>query len=566
MLLAALLSVISCTGHIGDSFSEDTPGGGASTPNLRPPMAPTRPPPSTTPPVDPGECPSNTLQRARRVSLGEYERAVTELIGVSAGITSAVAPEPSIHGFDNQSAALSVSSGNFEEFAVAAQLAAEATDVGALAPCGPDLAPSACASSFVSSIAGRAFGRVPTPSEQAALMALYEQGAAFEGYERGIRTVIEAILISPYFIYRTEVGKPKTRASVQLDAQEVANAVAFALTGKRPDAELAQRAAADPQFRTPSVLREEATRLVATEDSRRHLARFLRGWLGVSDLAAVNKIPAMFPRFTPRLKQELDFELDRFLEHVLGEEKGTLEALLGSPVSFANASLLENIYARDYAPPLTPPPPPESGSFAMFHFNPKLRKGVLSLGGWLAAHAPVHRSSPVDRGLAVWTRLFCQTLSPPPASALATTPPPGDSNGTTRQKFQQHTSDKTCQICHRRIDPIGFGMEMMDALGSFRDTEAGLPVDSSGELTGTDVDGAFHGPAELADRLLASRQVRDCFVVQMFRYVEGRDEVMADKCEISVMQDFFATPGRTMGELLTEMIAQPRFSERSVEP
>jgi len=565
VLLAALL-VVSCTGHLGDPYSQDPPDTGGSSPDLRPPTKPTRPPPPPPPPVDTSTCPSATLQRARRISLGEYERAVTALLEVKAGLVGAVAPEPSVHGFDNQTVALSVSSGNFEEFATAAQLAAEATKVAEQAPCAPDVALAQCASSFVSSIGRRAYGRTLSPSEQADLMALYEQGAAFEGYERGIRTVIEAVLISPYFLYRTEVGKGQTRGTAQLEAQEVANAVAFALTGKRPDADLLERATLDPQFRTPEVLREEAARLAATEDSRKHLARFLRGWLGVSNIGAVNKIPAMFPRFTPKLKNELDFELDLFLEHVLGEKKGTLEALFGSPVSFANASLLDNIYAWDYAPPLTRPPPPPAGSFAKFEFNPKLRKGVLAVSGWLAAHAPVHRSSPVDRGLAVWTRLFCQQLSPPPPGALATTPAPGDSNGTTREKFKQHTANTTCQICHRRIDPIGFGMEMMDALGSFRDTEAGLPVDSSGELTGTDVDGPFHGPAELADRLLASRQVRDCFVVQMFRYVEGRDEVQADKCEISVLQDFFATPERTMGELLTEMVAQPRFSERSVEP
>ena len=116
------------------------------------------------------------------------------------------------------------------------------------------------------------------------------------------------------------------------------------------------------------------------------------------------------------------------------------------------------------------------------------------------------------------------------------------------------------------MDPIGFGMEMMDALGTFRDTEAGLPVDSSGELTATDVDGTFHGPAELADRLLASRQVRDCFVLQLFRYIEGRDEQEDDACEISALKEFFAKPGTTIGELATEMVVQPRFSQRSMEP
>jgi hypothetical protein len=565
VLLAALLNVVSCAGHIGDSASEGPPGPGVSAPDRRPPAVPTRPPAAVPPSVDPGICPSATLQRARRVSLGEYERAVSDLIGVDAGLASAMAPEPSVHGFDNQAVALSISSGNFEEFATAATLAAEATNVDALAPCAPDLAPEQCASSFVTWFVPRAYGRGLSGAEEADLRALYEKGAALDGYERGIRTVIEAVLISPYFLYRTEVGKAQRSLTAELDAQEVANAVAFAVTGKRPDVALFDRAASDPQFRTPEVLREEAARLAETPQSRQHLARFLRGWLGVSDLRTVNKIPAMFPRFTNRLKTELDVEMDLFLDHVLTEKNGTLEALLGSPVTFASTTILDAIYARDYAPPLVPPATPDPGSFAMIDLNTKLRKGVLSLGGWLAAHAPVHRSSPVDRGLAVRTRLFCKTLAPPPASAIANTPGPGDSNATTRQKFQQHTANKTCQSCHMYIDPIGFGMEMMDALGSFRDTEAGLPVDSSGELVDTDVNGPFYGPAELADRLLASREVRNCFVVQMFRYVEGRDEQPADACELSVLQDFFATPGRTMGELLTEIVAQPRFIHRSVE-
>jgi Protein of unknown function (DUF1588)/Protein of unknown function (DUF1592)/Protein of unknown function (DUF1595)/Protein of unknown function (DUF1587)/Protein of unknown function (DUF1585) len=562
VLLAALFGVVSCTGQIGDPLLQDTTGTSVNMPDLRPRIAPQTPPP---PPVDSDLCPSATRQRARRISLGEYERAVADLIGVNAGLTSTFAAESSVHGFDNQADALSVSSGNFEEFATAAQVVAEAVDVTALAPCADGVAPEECASSFAPAFARRAYGRRLSARERGELLALYAQGAAAESYDRGIRTVVEAILISPYFLYRTEIGKLQKSATAELNAHEVANAVAFALTGKRPDAALLARAASDPRFRTPDVLRDEATRLVGTTDSRQHMARFLRGWLGVPDLRAVNKIPAAFPRFTRALKSDLDIELDLFLDYVLREQNGTLQALLGAPVSFASAAVLEAIYAGDYAAPLVAPEAPPPGTFAKIELNPKLRKGVLSLGGWLAGHAPVHRSSPVDRGLAIRTRLLCQPLPSPPPQAVATAPGPGDGVLTTRQKFERHTSDKTCQACHRYMDPIGFGLEMMDALGSFRDTEAGLPVDSRGELALTDVDGPFEGPAELADRLLASRQVRDCFVVQMYRYIEGRDEVDEDKCELSVLKEFFATPGRTMGELATEIVAQPRFSERSVE-
>ena len=574
MLLAALFGVVSCTGEIGDPLSLSKgrasppagPGGAAavSSRDLRPPRV--TPPALEPPPVDTVLCPSTTRQRARRLSLREYEGAVDELLKMSSGLASGFASDPSVHGFDNQAEALSISSGNFEEFAMAAQLAAEASNVSELATCVDGVAEHECAASFVAEFGRQAYGRPLTGIEQGELLTLFAEGADFEGYERGIRTVIEAILVSPYFLYRAEVGKAQKRSCSRLDADEVANAVAFALTGRRPDDELLARAASDPLFRSPEVLREEASRIVATPESRQHMARFLRGWLGVPDMHAVNKIPAAFPSFTPGLKDDLDVEIDLFLDHVLREENGTLEALLGSPITFASEPILSAIYANDYAPPLTPPDPPAPGAFIPIEFNPALRKGVLSLGGWLAAHAPVHRSSPVDRGLAVRSRFFCQTLPPPPPGAVATSPGPGDNNGTTRQKFEEHAKNAACRSCHQLMDPIGFGFEMMDALGSFRSTEAGFPVDSSGELTNTDVDGPFHGPAELADRLLASRQVRDCFVVQMFRYIEGRDETEADRCEISVLQQFFSTPETSIGDLAAEIIAQPRFSERSVEP
>jgi hypothetical protein len=489
------------------------------------------------------------------------------LLGVNIGAANNFAPEPSSHGFDNQADMLSISSGNFEEFTAAAQVAAETADVTREAPCAPGALPDICASEFVTSFAHRAYGRRLSEAEQADLSILYQQGAIFDGYERGIRSVIEAALTSPHFLYREEIGQPgRYRGVALLSADEVAIEVAFALTGLRPDAKLMARAALDPEFRTPNALREEAARLVATAESRRHLARFLRGWLGVPDLRTVNKIPAMFPMFTPRLKADLDTELDLFLEYVLGEQRGTLEALLGSPVTFASAPLIETIYAGDYRSPLVPPASPPAGEFAKIELNPKLRKGVLSLGGWLAAHAPVHRSSPVDRGLAIRTRFFCFELEPPPPQATASAPGPGDGTATTRQKFEAHAKDPACQSCHRFMDPIGFGMEMMDALGAFRDTEGGLPVDSSGNLTHTDVDGPFQGPAELADKLLASRQVRDCFVKQMFRYIEGREANDQDACLISRVETFFAQENTTIGELATEMVAHPRFIERSIEP
>jgi hypothetical protein len=199
-------------------------------------------------------------------------------------------------------------------------------------------------------------------------------------------------------------------------------------------------------------------------------------------------------------------------------------------------------------------------------FDGARRRGVLSLGGWLSAHSPVHRTSPVDRGLAVRSRVFCQGLPAPPADAQFAAPDASDGVTTTRQKFEAHTAQEACAGCHAQMDPIGFGLEMMDAMGRYRDNEAGLPIDSSGMLTDTDVDGSFTGPAELGDKLVASRQVRDCFVTQLFRYVEGRTERPEDQCVLAQLRQTFAAGDGNIAELLVRMVLERSFGARRFEP
>jgi hypothetical protein len=442
-------------------------------------------------------------------------------------------------------------------------------DVSALAPCDAALAPEldACVREHVASLAARAYGRAVTPDEVERLHAQYRLGAGLEGHERGIRLVIETVLVSPHFLYRVEVGSSTAEQTDvrTLDAFETANALSFALTGARPDASLAARAASDPEFSSRRVLREEAARLAGTLDAQRHFARFLRGWLGLPDLRQVNKIPLSFPEFTPALKADLEREVELFLEHALGPGGGTFDALFGAPVGFANDNLLTHVYAADTLAG-GPPRAAVGSGFRRVEFAPSLRRGVLSLGGWLAAHSPVHRSSPVDRGLAIRTRLFCQSLPPPPAGAVAAAPGAGDFAATTRQKFEQHVTDDACAGCHVLMDPIGFGFEMMDAMGRYRETENGLPVDSSGSLLDTDVDGPFRGPAALSEKLLASAEVRACFVRQLFRFVEGRDVVAADACRLEPLVAFFAPRKRSIVELAVEMATQSAAMKRSIAP
>src|SRR5207249_3359779 len=140
--------------------------------------------------------------------------------------------------------------------------------------------------------------------------------------------------------------------------------------------------------------------------------------------------------------------------------------------------------------------------------DPSKRRGVLSLPAFLTQHSGVDATNPVDRGLFVRSRLLCQELGAPPLEAFKTPIPPAtDVSTTTREKYEAHAKDPACASCHSMMDPIGFGFERFDAIGRYRTDEHGHEVDDGGNLGGTDVDGEFHGPAELARHLAGSDQV-----------------------------------------------------------
>ncbi len=511
------------------------------TASAKPPAPPATDAPEPAEP-QPSGCATVTERRARRIAISEYEQLVSSLVGKPVALAGLFAADPLENGYDNQSEVLTVSGGNFDTFVQAAETAALA-----LEPPGCSGNGRACAESFAEDFGARAFGRPIEGDELHRLLSVYDAGAE-ETHEAGVRLLAQAVLSSPHVLYRLELGADEAEGEVvALTPPEVANSIAFALTGSRPEPDLIEDAASDPDFLDPESLRDDAERLVSSDLGRAHIERFLRSWLGVSDVRNVYKVPAYFRGFSDETKVALDEELSGFIQGVLAAD-GTLESLLGAPRSAKPNAAVDFIYSED----------PEGTD---------LRRGVLSLGGWLAAHSPVHRSSPVDRGIAIRTRFFCESLPPPPAEALATAPSvdPEKDVITTRQKFEQHTADPACSSCHQYVDPIGFGLEMMDGIGRYRTMESGQPIDSSGELMSTDVDGPFEGPAELAERLLESRQVRDCFVQQMFRFVEGRSERPEDKCELAPIQERFAEGRQTIPALAVEIAVRPGALARKVE-
>ena len=128
--------------------------------------------------------------------------------------------------------------------------------------------------------------------------------------------------------------------------------------------------------------------------------------------------------------------------------------------------------------------------------------------------------------------------------------------------MEQHTKDARCAGCHSQMDPIGFGFENYDGIGKFRDTDQGKPVNASGKVVNTDVDGDFVGGVELAKKLGQSAIVRDCIATQWFRYGIGRADTKDDACSIGTAQAALSSTNGDLMELLVVITQSDTFRFR----
>jgi hypothetical protein len=235
-------------------------------------------------------------------------------------------------------------------------------------------------------------------------------------------------------------------------------------------------------------------------------------------------------------------------------KSGTLTALLSDAFTFADAGTakLQGLTG------------PTGAAFVRVSLDPARHAGLLTAPPVMALLATRTDSSPIARGKFVRERILCQTLPAPPPNV----PPAPKANpmATTRERFAQHTASPECAGCHRLIDPVGFGFEGFDGGGRSRDTENGRPVDASGNLEGTDVDGPFAGAPALGRRLLASDGVRACLATTWFRYAFGRDEAPGDACAIDRLRAHLGGAGNRLDGLLSLLLDAEAFPLRADAP
>jgi hypothetical protein len=421
-------------------------------------------------------------------------------------------------------------------------------NVSTLLRCPIETADDACVNAFIDDFGARAFRRPLDDDDRADLRAAFDDGLAEGDTRSGVASVIEVALQSPEYLYRVELG-----SDGPVGPWELASRLSYLFWGTMPDAALFA-AARGGALATADSVRDQAQRLLADPRTRVTLATFYEQFLELDQLDELEKDPSIYPTFEPAIRTAFRGETLTFIDSVLWNGDARLATLLTAPYTFVNGKL-----AAFYGLPAI-----DGTTFRRVDVDPAQRGGLLTQGAFLATRAKYNQTSPVYRGKFVRERLFCTTPSPPPAD-LAIRAPDLDPRLTTRGRYAQHATDPYCAGCHRLMDPIGLGFENFDGAGLWRDTESEQPVDGSGQLTGTDIDGPFNGARDLERRLAVSADVERCTTNQWFRFAHGRADTPADACSLDQLGRSFQASGGDLRKLLVDITQTTAFRYRSGE-
>jgi hypothetical protein len=489
---AATLLLIGCVGQIA------TPGGDL-------PLVP--PPPTELTDGYPAFAATTTYQ-LRRLTNAQYLASVQTLLHINA--TAMIEAVPPVAGFEAIGAStVVVSSGGIVQFENAARsLAHTAFSTGALPlPCTPSsISDTACFTAFATQFGQKAFRRPLDPDEIASYAALTATIATSTGdASTALEATATAFLQSPNFLYLVEIGEPDGTGRTRYTNYEMASRLSYFLTENTPDDELLAAAAAG-MLTTPDGVQAQAQRLLGLPAARTAVRDFFTAMFALNGLDTLTRDPTQFPKFTATLPAALKEQALHTFEDLVFDSDGEYRGLFDSPTTFVNDEL-----AAFYGVPS-----PGGSGFSKVTLDAK-RVGLMGQAGVLAVHDHAYGTSPTKRGLFVLTRLLCQPLALSPPANL-TIPPPPQGQLTARQRMEQHRANPVCASCHAPMDSLGLSLEKFDALGEYRETEYGMPIDDSGLVGST----TFSGEPGLAALLRDTKALEPCLAQAVFQSSVGR--------------------------------------------
>jgi len=402
----------------------------------------------------------------------------------------------------------------------------------------------ACAEKIVTALLPRAWRRPVTTAEISKIAGFTTKAiAAGQTLEQGVQYSLQAMLVSPNFLFRVEppASGPEPRP---LTNPELASRLSYFLWSSMPDDELARA-----NLRDPAVRKAQVRRMLADAKAAALVENFGGQWLQLRNLEVHKPDPAKFPKFNEALAIAMGQETRLFFEGILKEDRSILE-FLDADYTYLN----ERLAAHYGIPGVT------GEEFRKVTLPDAARGGVLTQASILTISSYPTRTSPVLRGKWILENILGTPPPPPPPNVPELETAEIGITGTLRQQLEKHRANPTCAVCHTKMDALGFGLENFDPVGQWRTKDGNFPIEPGGSLPG---DKSFKTPAEMRAILKADpKYFSRCLTEKLMTYALGRGLEKFDRPTISKICNKLAADGYRMSSLIDGIVESLPFQYR----
>jgi len=487
----------------------------------------------------------------------ELTNTLSDVFPEVKGMWTASLPASTIsaHGFDNDGSAQvgAQLAGAIRDTGVALGTALVGTPLATILPCSTSSPNHACAETFLNKYGQRLFRRPITTAEHDKYLAFFDTSMGKSDFKTALKWMTVAMIQSPNTLYRSEIGTDSGGGMRQLSPYEVATELAYTYTGSTPTDSLISMAGSGSLGDPTSV----AKTMLATTAGKQTLQRFFEQYLSYATVTSIQK-----PNISTfgSVSDDMVQETHSFIDQIVFQNAGGLKSLLTATTTNPSKALA-TYYGTGNANTVAFPTP--SADYASVTRPSGQGIGLLAQGSFLATHAGADTSSPTQRGLFIFYKLFCQPKLTPPANV-----PPLDTTtqmtgiNTTRDRYEMlHAGmNSTCSYCHKTFDPIGFGFEHFDEGGRYRAKEKTFDINSSGMISAPDGSTInFNGEEDLVTAVANQPVIHQCMSAYLAAFAYGSDEACLGASQVTALQ----SGSIGIAEAYARLAAEPHFTQRS---
>ncbi len=414
-----------------------------------------------------------------------------------------------------------------------------------------DLSEEACATKILSNLARHAYRRPVAAADISPLMKIYAEGRKGASFDHGIEASLEAILVSPSFLFmrETDPAKAAPGAVHRISDVELATRLSFFLWSSIPDDQLLAVAEKN-QLHKPDILKRQVARMLADPRAKALTDNFAGQWLYLRRLEYQKPDRRAFPDFDIRLRNAMQTETEMFFDGVVRDNRPALD-FLSSDYTYVNQRLAEHYGI----------PGVYGTTFRKVKLDPALhRGGLLGQGSVLTVTSYNNRTSVVLRGKWILDNILAAPPPPPPPNVPTLNEAKNGKTLTVRQQMELHRANPVCASCHTKMDPLGLALENYDAVGKWRAGYAGQALDVSAVMP----DGTkFEGPKGLQGILLSRKdQFIEAMTERLMTYALGRGVESYDMPAVRSVRDQAAKDDYRMQTIILGIVQSVPFSMR----